>query len=85
MKRLQSLCNFLAGMFSSSAASFFTLAVIWRNVYFVIPGIVMAILCGIIVYNTTKAEKEEEVNKEEKWTFQAEEIVIKHYVLCIFL
>jgi len=66
MKRLKSLCSFLTGMFSSSAASFFTLAVIWRNVNFVIPGIVMAAICGIIVYNTTKAEKEEEVNKEEK-------------------
>lgn len=66
MKRLKSLCNFLAGMFSSSAASFFTLAVIWRSIRFIIPGIVMAILYGIIVYNTTKAEKEEEVNKEEK-------------------
>ena len=49
---------FLTGMFSSSAASFFTLAVICRNVKLVIPGIVMAVICGIIVYNT-KAEKEE--------------------------
>ena len=53
-------------MFSGSAASFFTMAVIWRNVNFAIPGIVMAIICGIVVYNTTKAEKEEETNKEEK-------------------
>ncbi len=65
MKRLQNLCNFLAGVFSSLAVSFFAQAVIWRNVYFVIPGIVMAIICGIIVYNTIKAEKEEE-DKEEK-------------------
>lgn len=66
MKRSKSLCNFLSSMFSSSAASFCTLAVIWRNVNFVIPSIVMAAICGIIVYNTTKAEKEEEANKEEK-------------------
>ena len=66
MKRLKSLCNFLSGMFSGSAGSFFVQAVIWRNVNFVIPGIVMAAICGIIVYNTTKAEKEEEANKEEK-------------------
>lgn len=65
MKRLKSLCNFLSGMCSASAASFFTLAVIWRNVNFAIHGIVMAIICAIIVYNTTKAEKEEN-NKEEK-------------------
>lgn len=66
MKRLKSLCSFLIGMFSSSAASFFTLAVIWRDVKFIILGIEMAIICGIIVYNTTKAEKEEETEKKQK-------------------
>lgn len=66
MERLKSLCNFLEGMFSSSAACFFTLAVILRDVNYVIPGIAMACICGIIVYNTTKAEKEEDKdNKKE--------------------
>ena len=59
MKRLKRLCSFLIGMFSASAASFFTLAVIWHNVNYVIPGIEMAFVCAIIVYNTAKAEKEE--------------------------
>ena len=66
MKRLKNLCTVLAAMFSSLAGSFFTLAVIWSNVKFVIPGIVMAAIWGIIVYNMVKAAKEEEVGKEEK-------------------
>lgn len=66
MKRLKVLCYFLKGMFIGSAASFFAQAVIWRNVKLVIPGIAMAVIYGIIVYNTAKAEKEEEANKEEK-------------------
>lgn len=41
------------------------MAVTCRNITFVIPGIVMAAICGIIVYHTTKAEKEEKANKEE--------------------
>ena len=69
MERLKRLCNFLSGMFSSAAASFFTWAVMWHNVKLVIPGIVMALICVLIVYNVTKAEKEEEKdnvdNKEE--------------------
>ena len=52
---------------------------------FFISGIIMVGLWGIIVYNKVKAGKEEEVGKEEKWTFQAEDIVIKYYALCIFL
>lgn len=69
MKRLESLCNFLSGMFISSAASFFTLAVMSHNVKLVIPGIAMALICVMIVYNVVKAEKEEKKdnvdNKEE--------------------
>ncbi len=64
MKRLKNLCSFIAGMFSSAAASFFTLAIMCRNMKYVIPGIIMAAICVIIVYNTIKAEKED--NKEEK-------------------
>lgn len=64
MKRLKRLCSFLIGMCSGSAASFFTLAVIWRNVDYVVPGLVMAVIGGIIVYNKSKAE-EEEANKKE--------------------
>ena len=57
MKRLENFHYFLLGMFSSSAASFLTQAVMWRNVKLAIPGIIMAIICGIIVYNTKKEEK----------------------------
>lgn len=66
MKRLKSLCNFLTGIFIGSASSFFTLAVIWHNVNFVIPGIVMAVICTISCTNMKKAEMEERANKEEK-------------------
>lgn len=66
MERLKRLCNFLTGMFSSSAACFFTMAVILRDVNYVIPGIAMACLCGIVVHNITKAEEEEgKDNKKE--------------------
>ena len=66
MKRVNILCSFFTGMFSSSAASFVTLAVICRNVKLVIPGIVMAVICGIIVYNT-KGWKGRKMNVSGSW------------------
>lgn len=65
MKRLRSLYSFLIGLFSSSASSFFTLAAIWKDVRYVIPGLVMASIWGIIFYNSVKAEAEAEEKENE--------------------
>lgn len=46
--------------------AFLAMAVMWHDVKYLIHSIVMAFLCGIIVYNGIKAEDEEDgINKKE--------------------
>ena len=66
MKRLKELCSFLSCMFSGMAGSFLALALARLDVKYLIFSIAMAFLCGIIVYNSEKAEEEEDgINKKE--------------------
>lgn len=62
MKRLKMLCSFLIGSFIGWGASFFILAVIGHKAKYVVLGITITFICGIILYNITKAEKEIEEN-----------------------
>ena len=59
MKRLEK-CRLLIGALSSSAVSFFILAMLNHDAKLIFPGIAIFSVLGIILYNVVKSEKETE-------------------------
>ena len=66
MRRLKSLCNFLIGLFTGLATTFFIKAIIRHNINLLLIALIMATICVVIIYNVTKAEKEENMSSSRK-------------------
>ena len=56
MKRLEKLSYLFLGIVSSLIGTFFTNAIMWRSVKFLVLGIIAIVIGVIVLYNIIKAK-----------------------------